>query len=166
MLRWFTTAKDLDFRRLMTVYEEGNLETAAADYPHLPQMQGVMQAEQDFYQYLRESFFPTTGASYAVWEENDTYVSALRLEPHRDGLLITALETAPQYRRRGFAKKLITAVLEALPGEKLYSHVSKRNVASLRTHASCGFQKISDYATYLDGSVLRSSCTLCHAPHE
>ena len=123
-----------------------------------------MQAEQDFYQYLREVFFPTAGAVYAVWEENGTYITALRLEPYRDGLLLTALETAPEYRRRGYAQKLIEAVLEELPGEKLYSHVSKTNAASLRTHISCGFQKILDHAAYLDGSVLRSSCTLCHEP--
>jgi GNAT superfamily N-acetyltransferase len=161
MLLWFKSVKDLDFRRLMSVYEEGNLENAADRYPDLPPLQGIMQAEQDFYQFLREIFFPTEGAAYAVWEENGEYISALRLESYRDGLLLSALETAPQYRRRGYAKRLITAVFENLPEAKVYSHVSKRNVASLRTHISCGFRKISDHATYLDGSVLTSSCTLC-----
>ena len=161
MLLWFKSVKDLDFRRLMSVYEEGNLENATDRYPDLPPLQGIMQAEQDFYQFLREIFFPTEGAVYAVWEEKGEYISALRLEPYRDGLLLSALETAPQYRRQGYAKKLITAVLEALPQGKIYSHVSKRNAPSLRTHSSCGFRKISDHATYLDGSVLTSSYTLC-----
>ena len=161
MLLWFKTVKELDFRRLMSVYEEGNLENAADRYPDLPPLQGIMQAEQDFYQFLREIFFPTEGAAYAVWEENGAYISALRLEPYRDGLLLTALETAPAYRRQGYAQKLVTAVLNQLPGKSIYSHVSKRNAPSLRTHISCGFQKISDHATYLDGSVLTSSYTLC-----
>lgn len=161
VLQWYRSVQELDFRRLMSVYEEGNLENAADRYPHLPQLQGLMQAEQDFYQYLREIFFPTEGAVYAVWEEAGAYVSALRLEPYRDGLLLSALETAPAYRRQGYAKKLVTAVLDQLPDKSIYSHVSKRNTPSLRTHISCGFQKISDHATYLDGSVLTSSYTLC-----
>ena len=165
MLKWMKTMKELDFGKLMAVYAEGNQENAADQYSHLPQGQAVMQVEQDFYQYLREVFFSTDGASYAVWEENGVYIAALRLEPFRDGLLLNALETTPEYRRRGYAKKLITAVLEALPETKIYSHVSKTNAASLRTHEACGFQKIFDHATYLDGSVLRSSCTLCHVPH-
>ena len=162
MLQWYRSVKELDFRRLMSVYEEGNLENAADRYPHLPQLQGLVQAEQDFYQYLREIFFPTEGAVYAVWEESGVYVSALRLEPYRDGLLLSALETAPCYRRQGYAKKLVTAVLDQLPDKSIYSHVSKRNAPSLRTHEACGFQRILDHAVYLDGSVLTSSCTFCH----
>ena len=77
MLLWFKSVKDLDFRRLMSVYEEGNLENAADRYPDLPPLQGIMQAEQDFYQFLREIFFPTEGAVYAVWEENGEYISGV-----------------------------------------------------------------------------------------
>ena len=160
MLRWFKTVKELDFRRLMSVYEEGNSAAAATAYPHLPPLQGIMQAEEDFYQYLREIFFHTEGAAYAVWEENGAYICALRLEPYRDGLLLTALETAPEFRRQGFAKRLICAVLAEHQDENIYSHVSKRNAPSLRAHSACGFRKILDYAVHLDGSVLTSGCTL------
>ncbi len=150
MLKIAVKLNDLSFSNLMEVYIEGNLEK-----------EDLLQAEQDFYQYLREVFFRTEGAVYCIWEEQGRYVSALRLEPYRDGWLLAALETAPEQRQKGYAGKLIGAVQEYYPDRKLYSHVSKRNVPSLKTHEKCGFRKILDYAVYADGSVLRSSVTLC-----
>ena len=149
----------LDFSRLMAVYEEGNRENGWDLYPNLPEGQRILQAEQDFYQYLRHDFFETKGAYYAIWQENDIYVSALRIEPYKDGVLLEALETHPQYRRQGFAVELIQAVL--LMEKKVYSHVSKKNAASLRVHEKCGFCRISEQATYIDGSVNNKCCTLC-----
>lgn len=149
----------LEFSQLMTVYEEGNLENAEELYPELSKGQALLRAEQDFYQYLRESFFKTQGAYYAIWQENGCYVSALRMEPYRDGVLLEALETHPQYRRQGFAEKLIRVVLPM--EKKIYSHVGKRNAASLAVHKKCGFQRISEQAAYIDGSVNDKCCTLC-----
>lgn len=156
--------QELDFCQLMEVYEEGNQENGMEFWPDLPQGQQILRAEQDFYQYLRECFFTTEGAVYALWEVDGAYVSALRLEPYQDGLLLEALETAPQRRRMGYASQLIRAVLEQVGEQKVYSHVSKRNTASLRTHASCGFHRILEHAVYADGSVLTSSCTFCSKP--
>ena len=145
----------------MAVYEEGNRENAADRYPEESVYRGLALAEEDFRQYLGECFFPTPGAVYCVWQENGRYVSALRLEPYRDGLLMEALETRPDMRRKGFAAKLIKEMLLTLPKSTVvYSHVSKRNFASLKTHEVCGFEKMLDYAVYADGSVLRNSCTL------
>ena len=153
--------KELNFRQLMDVYEEGNLENGAEFWPELPQGQQLLNAEQDFYQYLRECFFTTEGAVYALWMEDGKYVSALRLEPDQDGLLLEALETAPQHRRKGYASQLVRAVLEQVGEQKVYSHVSKRNAASLRTHENCGFHRILEHAVYADGSVKTNSCTFC-----
>ena len=154
----------LDFRKLMELYAEGNRENAQAHYPHLEINQGILSAEDDFYGYLQDVFFRTKGAVYCIWEENKTYISALRLEPYRDGLLLEALETHPDYRRSGYAVKLISAV-SAYLAEKgsytVYSHVHKRNTASLKTHLATGFQRISDQAVYIDGSVTNNSCTMC-----
>ena len=108
--------KDLDFRQLMDIYEEGNLENAAELWPEEPQGQQLLLAEQSFHQYLRECFFSTEGALYCVWVENDRYVSALRLEPYRDGLLLEALETHPEMRQKGYAAKLM---LEMIPIQKI-----------------------------------------------
>lgn len=154
MLYLANTLSQLHFGKLMEVYIEGNLEKA--------EEVSLLQAEQDFYQYLHDCFFATPGAVYAVWTEENAYISALRLEPYKDGLLLEALETAPQYRRRGYAYQLIKAVLAAFPGQKIYSHISKGNAASLAVHEKCGFRKISDSAAYIDGSVNNRAVTLCH----
>ena len=161
MLILARSIRDLSFTRLMEVYTEGNLENAEEFYPDLPEGQKLMQAEQDFYQYLNEVFFKTSGAVYAIWEERGAYVSALRLEPYRDGLLLEALETAPSRRRQGYGEKLIRAVQEQFPDQKIYSHVGKMDVAALRVHEKCGFRRISEHAAYIDGSVNHRACTLC-----
>lgn len=156
-----TKLRDLSFSSLMTVYEEGNRENAAANWPHLDEQEGMIQAEQEFYQYLKQVFFPTENARYCILVEQGSYVSALRLEPYRDGLLLEALETAPGQRRKGYAAKLIRSIQEQLTGITIYSHVSKKNLASLKTHESCGFTRIAENAVYADGSVTDRSYTLC-----
>ena len=146
---------ELDFSALMDVYIEGNLEKAE-EYGD----GGLLQAEREFRDYLREDFFRHAGAFYAVWLVDGSYVSALRMEPYEDGWLLEALETAPEYRRRGYAKALVSAVLEHMGGLTVYSHVSRRNIASIQTHMSCGFEKFLDHAVYLDGSVSNRAVTL------
>ena len=145
--------RQLRFGQLMAVYEEGNRENGEDLYPELPEAQQLAQAEQDFYFYLRTEFFSQRGDRYCIWEENGTYVSALRLQRYQDGLLLEALETHPQYRGRGYAKKLIRAALETAANEKVYSHISRCNAPSIAAHIACGFQKILDYSVYADGSV-------------
>lgn len=117
---------ELAFGKLMEIYVEGNLENGQQAAPEEPVAQQIAIGEQNFYQYLNQVFFPTPEAVYAVWEENGQYISALRLETYRDGMLLEALETRPDYRRRGYAKKLIDAVLPYYPGLKIYSHVSRK----------------------------------------
>lgn len=153
MLYLARSLRQLHFGKLMEVYIEGNLEKAGET--------GLLQAELDFYQYLDQCFFSTPDAVYALWEEGTEYVSALRLEPYKDGMLLSALETAPQHRRKGYANRLIDAVLAEFSDVSIYSHVSKNNVASLAVHEKSGFTKISDSATYIDGSVNDKSVTLC-----
>lgn len=161
MLILARSLRDFSFSKLMEVYIEGNLENAEEFYPDLPEGQKLMQAEQDFYQYLNEVFFKTSGAVYAIWEERGNYISALRLEPYRDGRLLEALETAPSRRRQGYGEKLIRAVQAQFPKQRIYSHVGKKNAASLRVHEKCGFCRISEHAAYIDGSVNQRACTLC-----
>ena len=161
MLHIIHTMKELDFGQLMAVYEEGNRENGGENYPDEPENRQIALAEQDFYQYLQQVFFKTRDAAYYIWEENGKYVSALRLEPYRDGLLLEAMETHPEMRQKGYAAKLM---LETIPFAKdmpLYSHVSKKNIPSLRTHEKCGFKRILEYAVYADGSVNDRACTLC-----
>lgn len=153
---------DLSFSSLMEIYLEGNREKAADEWPHLPDSFALQQAEQDFYMYLNDVFFKTSDAFYAIWQQEGKYVSALRLEPYRDGLLLEALETHPEYRRNGYGKALVLAVISCNPGKKIYSHIHKKNMPSIALHGSCGFEKILDHAAYIDGSVNHRAYTFVH----
>lgn len=163
MLKLYHNLHSIDFSKLMELYAQGNAENARDCYPHEELLVGIRKAELDFYQYLREVFFCVEGSVYAVWEEDGIYLSALRLEPYRDGLLLEALETHLQHRRQGYGRELITSVLDQLRlqgVQKVYSHVNKRNSPSINCHLACGFERIAEQATYIDGSVTNRSCTM------
>lgn len=163
MLKIITSMKALDFGQLKRVYEECIRIDGEVNYKESSQNMQVLQAEQDFYGYLK-LFFQQEGSICAVWAPEGVYQAALRLEPYADGLLLAGLETAPGSRRRGYAKALIKAVVDKLENDgkiPVYSHVNKHNFASITVHNSCGFARIMEYAVYSDGSVLYSSCTFC-----
>lgn len=170
MLLIANTMKELSFSSLMDTYLETNRRQGAQIAPDAYEEEQLRLAEQEFYFYLHDIFFPNPDSLYAVLIDEGVYVSALRLEPYRDGLLLEALETAPAYRKRGCAARLITQVQSWLlqRGEvRIYSHVDKRNHASLNAHRKCGFEKISDCAAYIDGSVDRRAYTfLCEIKNE
>lgn len=155
MLKIAYKLHQLSFSGLMEVYLEGNLEKAGSE-----RGEALLLAEQAFYDYLSQVFFPTPGALYAIWEEKGRYTAALRLEPYRDGLLLEGLETAPDLRRRGYARNLLEAVLRRFSDKPIYSHVAKSNRPSLLLHQSLGFRKIADQAAYIDGSV-NNRCVTC-----
>ena len=150
-LRIIRNLRELQFSKLLDVYS-GSLYSSCST-------QKQLEAEQDFYAFLREFF---KSGFYAVWELNGRYVSALRLEPYQDGLLLEAVETAPAQRNQGYAKRLLNSALAYVTEYQscpVYSHVKKDNDPSLALHRACGFQKILDYASYIDGSVARDART-------
>ena len=162
MLCCIYSMKELPFGALMAVYEQSNQENGEEFWPDLSAGERLLRAEQEFYQYLQQVFFQTEGAVYYLWEVKSRPVCALRLEPYRDGMLLEALETAPEQRRKGYATALIRAALAQVGTVKIYSHVGKRNEASLKTHIACGFRRISEQAVYADGSVNDRCCTLLY----
>ena len=101
--------RDISFGKLMEVYAEGNLENGRDLWPDEPEGRQIALAEQEFYQYLQQVFFRTKDARYLILEGNNRYISALRLEPYQDGLLLEALETAPEFRRKGYGEALVRA---------------------------------------------------------
>ena len=152
MLRTIHTMEELDISGWMEVYREGHEENGAYFYPDEPPERALHLAEEDSRRFL-EGFFQIPGAQYWIWEEEGRYVSCLRLKPDRDGLLLEALETRPDGRRRGFGKQLILSVLSHLPrGTKIYSEISKENLPSLAIHRVCGFSQVLDYGLQEDGS--------------
>lgn len=165
MLRIIDSMSKLNFSRLMEVYLEGNQENGRQQYPDESEAVQLRFAENDFYDYLDSIFFHQKDSFYAVWEDPNRYLAALRLEPYRDGYLLCALETAPDVRGKGYATLLIKNVQKYLSHNKhgiIYSHISKHNMASLAVHKKCDFHIIKDYAVYSDGSVLRNSYTLVY----
>ncbi len=154
--------KELDFRQLCYVYAQSNSERGVRDYPRHSVGEQIIFAEQDFYRDL-QYFLLEERAFYAIWAPEGNYVSALRMEPYLEGFLLGSLETALSARRNGYARDLINAVLSYMSkqGDKtVYSHVNKKNYASLAVHLKCGFTIWLNHANYVDGSISRNAYTL------
>ena len=148
----------------MQVYLESNQKTGAELYSDNGDAYQRLRAEDAFLTYLSEDFFCQKDARYAVWVHEGVYKAALRIEPYMDGILIEALETSPHERRKGYAYRLLTSTLDYLKRTQYsvaYSHIRKTNIASLRVHRKCGFQKCLEYAKYIDGTVTYKSYTMC-----
>ena len=160
MLEIHTAMGKLNISWLSEVYSE-SIKLQAENYSYSSENARILESQQDFYWSL-QAFYRQKGAFYGVWNPGDGYKAALRCEPYRDGLLLEGVETAPQSRRKGYAKDLMRAVIAylRLSGcKKLYSHVHKGNEASLKLHECCGFTIISDHAVYIDGSADYKSYT-------
>lgn len=149
MLLRFDHFSDLDPRKLMDVYAEGNLENTDYFYPDITdKAEAVKKVEADFLEYLARDFFQTPNPSYWVLEENGCWVSALRMNELKPGFYyMEALETRPDCRRRGYSARILTEVIETLKKQgpfQIWDCVGKRNKASLRTHLKCGFQIVAE----------------------
>lgn len=165
MILWFYSLSELNFEELMSVYEEGNRENGTYLYPQESAATQMLLAERDFDDYLRQTFFRQKGAAYCVLAVDGSYISAARIEPFEDGYLLSALETRPGFRRRGYGQQLVNELIDACVHRgnmPIYSHVNNRNVPSLNLHLQCGFRVHKDFARYLDGSVRVDSKTLLY----
>ena len=148
MVKIIRSLRDLDIAQLKNVYAES-----------LNCGKDLLAAQQDFYGELAH-FFKEPSAYYAILQSEGDYVAALRVEPYRDGVIIAGLETAPTHRRMGYAKKLLSAVVQQMPsGVMIYSHVDKKNQPSISVHAACEFERKLEHAVFLDGSVSTKFCT-------
>ncbi len=153
---FFPTFSSLNCRKLMDLYAEGNRENAEEMYPGLPISEGVACVERDFLDFLQNDFYRKPENTYWVAEENGVWISALRLNKISDGFwYLEALETHPAYRRKGYAKTLLSGVLDRLKANGPFvvrDCVYKGNEASIRTHLACGFCIASEAGTdYLRG---------------
>lgn len=155
MLKIIRSWNELQFGQLMQVYSESNTVQGIVNYPDFSVERALLETEQDTYAFLHDFLCRYEGFC-AVWIADNQYASALRCELYRDGILIAGLETAPAYRNQGYAKKLLSAVLDYLQSldvQSVYSHISKKNPQSQAVHRNCGFERVLDYAVFLDGSV-------------
>ena len=156
MLHLYPSAKGFPFSALPAIYRDSLRSSGAFQYPEEPRAQQELQAEADFLSYIRLDFFPRQGSLYALWDQDEKFISAARIEPYRDGVLLSGLETAPEQRCRGGASHLLESLLESLQEHgirRVYSHVRKDNAPSLAVHKRCGFVIYKTTAVYLDGSA-------------
>ena len=159
MLHRMTSYEAIDARKLMDLYQEGNIENAAYFYPDMEKALAVRKCEGDFLEDLRTRFFSREDSEYWILEEGGVWISALRLSRISDGLYyIEALETHPAYRRQGHGAELLNGVVEELKRRggpfRLCDTVKKTNIPSLRTHQKCGFAIVPGAAVdYLTGET-------------
>lgn len=165
MFKIIRSLGEADPEQLFNVYEHSLIEELSDQYGASQPYNAMLQKQQDFYTFLMQ-FFSEKGSLYAVWFSNNRYCSALRLEPYRDGFILTGLETAADQRKKGYASKLIQAVMQYCEENALlpiYSHIANTNIASIKAHVNNGFYVVSDSAVFLDGSVDQRSKTYCYS---
>ena len=148
MFSVYSSSIDLCYEQLNQVYRESSLENAASWYPEMSPADALRKYEQGHQDYLEQEFFPHGGMLMVLSQEQ--YVSALRLYPQEpERFYMEALETRPDARNRGFSKLLLHEMMLYLNERScvcsVRSHVSKRNLPSLRAHASVGFHAEADY---------------------
>ena len=162
---WFNKFSELDFDALMEVYEEGNRRLGEKLFPYESEENQLQRTQRRFEEYLSECFFQQDGAAYCVLADNGMYICAGRIERFADGYLLSALETRPDCRQKGYGKAFLTALIQQcnetgkLP---VYSHIFERNVPSMKLHLQCGFSIYKDSAKLLDGSVRSDFKTLIY----
>lgn len=130
-------------RKLMDIYHEGNIENTDFFYPDIADKNDALhRVEHDFLKYIRNQFLDGRNR-YMVLEHNGLWVSALRLYWIKDRFYyIEALETHPDYRKMGYASRLLSCVLNMLKKQGSFTVcdcVGKKNTASISTHLKCGF---------------------------
>lgn len=141
--------------RLFLVYEEDIHKHGIENYSWMDGNLRILEAEQDTYSYYKD-FLSQVGTLCCIWNLDGEYVSALRIEPYRDGALISGLATCPKYRKRGYAYHLVESTVDYLREcgiKRLYSHIRNDNIPSIKVHEKCGFVKIKDTASFIDSSA-------------
>lgn len=149
MLLRITDFPDLDTCKLMQIYSESNLENTDYFYPdEADKKVAVAKVEEGFLTFLKNEFFNMSNATYWVLESDGVWLSALRTCLIKDRLFyLEALETRPDSRQKGCGSLILSSVLQAMKSQgtfKICDCVSKKNVASLKTHEKCGFKIVSD----------------------
>lgn len=135
----------IDLEKLMDVYEESNLENLSmvkSDYGHISDKNILYQKVRESYKsYIKNEFLKNGNNYLAIIKDDKDYLAALRLYDEGDFYLLEALETKPEYRRRGYGESLLREVISILKkGSQIRSEVSILNKKSLGLHKKIGFE--------------------------
>ncbi len=143
-----TSIADAERRRLHG-YIYSNRENTAFFCPDIKDPEEARRkVEEGFLEYLENDFLKKEGNSICVLEESGIWQSALRLNCIRESFYyIETIETRPGSRRKGYASRLLGALIDDLKkggSFTLVDSVANTNTASLNTHLATGFRIAGD----------------------
>lgn len=159
MIKIIRNIQDVDFLQLIPVYEESNLEYGRRHFPD-ESFWGQIRCAEDSFREDISRFLTEVKGTLALWIAEGHAVAALRMEQYYDGMLISCLETAPKARGNGFATMLINHVIQQYNDRRIYVHIQKNNVISMKVHQKNGFAIVKDSARLVDGTVSNKYYTL------
>lgn len=96
------------------IYIEGCMENAREKYPDATDLTTAIQQEEDSFVCFLQDFFTLPENTYYVLEKDNMPVSAARLSKINDFYYLEALETPPQYRKKGYASELLNEMITHL----------------------------------------------------
>ena len=137
---------ELNTEQLLAVYRDENQTKGRIFYPDASPYEQLMQVEDDFLSYLREDFFRQKDAFYALLDDGESYCSAVRLEPYKDGMLLEGIATTPNKRRQGYATEMLKAALEIAREHNLSEVKVVCNERRIATRYSISNWRISFYS--------------------
>ena len=158
MLLEFTQMNESQMHRMIKeIYIEGCIENAKEKYPESEDLTEAIKEEEAYFMTFLEKFFNKEENKYYILEVEEGWVSALRLTKLDGFFYMESLETAPQYRGKGYATRLIREVillLEQRGSVVIRSSVGKKNIPSRETHRKCKFEIENENAVnYLSGET-------------
>lgn len=161
----FHSFDEVDEGGFLNVYRETSCENCISFYPDLEEDEALAEYEKGYLDFMKNSFFGE-GGTLLILSDGVQYVSALRLiEKSRGNYYLEALETNPDFRKRGYASQLLLQLQRYLKKQSdsyiLTSHVEKTNTASIKTHLAVGFEITADYVVE-DGERYNSDYELSY----
>ena len=130
------------YRLVHEIYGESNLENVKWDNPEVEDFSKLLFEYEKGYMDFVQSFLVNEKNRYYIFEINGQWVSALRMTKVEDFYYLEALETAKQYRKKGYGTEFLQELIRMLKKRGkviIRSNVSKKNTASLALHRKCGF---------------------------
>ena len=128
-------------------------------YPDATDLTTAIQQEEDSFVCFLQDFFTLPENTYYVLEKDNMPVSAARLSKINDFYYLEALETPPQYRKKGYASELLNEMITHLHQQSsvdIRDCVSKTNTASLATHKKCGFFIAEENGIYYPSNTVNN----------
>ena len=145
----FYSFNSVDKRNFLDIYGETSAANSVKFFPDLNEADALREYEKGYTNYMENDFF-SEGKTLLILSDGERYLSSLRLIEEAEGkYYLEALETNPDYRKKGCAKELLFRLQKYLKEQNgrytLTSHVEKTNTASLNTHFAAGFEITADF---------------------